>query len=54
MTSDGVNRPDGCCYPTSGAIELERANGELDVLRFGPECNDVTLDSESITLHDCL
>lgn len=53
-TSDGVNRPDGCCYPTSGSIELERSNGDLDVLRFGPECNAVTLDSESITLHDCL
>lgn len=54
VTSDGVNRPDGCCYPTSGSIELERSNGDLDVLRFGPDCNDVTLDSESITLHDCL
>jgi hypothetical protein len=54
VTSDGVNRPDGCCYPTSGSIELERSNGDLDVLRFGPNCNDVTLDSESITPRDCL
>jgi hypothetical protein len=54
VTSDGVNRPDDCCYPTSGSIELERSNGDLDVLRFGPGCNDVTLDSEKITLHDCL
>jgi hypothetical protein len=54
VTSDGVDRPDGCCYPTSGSIELERSNGDLDVLRFGPDCNDVTLDSESITPRDCL
>jgi hypothetical protein len=54
VTSDGVNRPDGCCYPTSGSIELERSSGDLDVLRFGPDCNDVTLDSESITPRDCL
>lgn len=54
VTSDGVNRPDDCCHPTSGSIELERSDGDLDVLRFGPECNDVTLDSEKITLHDCL
>lgn len=54
VTSDGVNRTDGCCYPTSGSIELERSNGDLDVLRFGPNCNDVTLDSESITPPDCI
>jgi hypothetical protein len=53
-TSDGVSRPDGCCHPTSGSIELERSNGDLDVLRFGPDCGDVTLNSESITLRDCL
>lgn len=54
VTSDGVNRPDSCCYPTSGSIELERSNGDLDVLRFGPKCNEVTLDSESITPGHCL
>jgi hypothetical protein len=54
VTSDGVDRPESCCYPTSGSIELERSDGDLDVLRFGPECNDVTLNSESITPHDCL
>lgn len=53
-TSDGVSRPDGCCHPTSGSIELERSNGDLDVLRFGPDCGDVSLNSESITVHDCL
>jgi hypothetical protein len=53
-SSTDLTRTDGCCYPTSGVIEVKRTSGDTDTWRFGPGCNDVSVNDERVTLDECL
>jgi hypothetical protein len=52
-SSNDLTRTQGCCYPTSGVIEIEQAGGETDTWRFGPDCAAVSLNDERVTLDEC-
>lgn len=52
VTLTGVTRvpPSVCTWPVSGTLERTTAEGTTQVLVYGPECGQATLDGEVITL----
>jgi hypothetical protein len=52
-SSDDLTRTEGCCYPTSGVIEIAQQGGETDTWRFGPDCGAVSVNDERVTLDEC-
>jgi hypothetical protein len=52
VTLAGIVRPprDVCPWPTGGTLTRTGADGTAQVLAFGPECGDATLDGAEISL----
>jgi hypothetical protein len=53
VTSVGLTRTEGCCYPTSGSLEVARSDGRDERWSFGPACGDVSVNGHKVTPADC-
>ena len=53
VTSVGLTRTEGCCYPTSGSLEVAHSDGRTQRWSFGPACGDVSVDGHAVTLAQC-
>jgi hypothetical protein len=53
VTSIGLTRAEGCCYPTSGSIEVARSDGDDERWSFGPSCGDVSVNGHKVSPPQC-
>jgi hypothetical protein len=52
VTSVGLTRTEGCCYPTSGSMDVARSEG-AERWSFGPGCGDVSVNGHEVTPAEC-
>jgi hypothetical protein len=52
-TSVGLTRAEGCCYPTSGSLDVSHSDGGAERWSFGPGCGDVSVNGHEVTPGDC-
>ena len=53
VTSVGLTRAEGCCYPTSGSIDVAHSTGNEQRWSFGPGCGDVSVNGHKVTPDEC-
>jgi hypothetical protein len=53
VSSVGLTRTEGCCYPTSGSLEVAHSDGRTQRWSFGPACGDVSVNGHDVTLASC-
>jgi hypothetical protein len=53
VTSVGLTRTEGCCYPASGSIEVAHSNGRNERWSFGPACGNVSVNGHDVALGSC-
>jgi hypothetical protein len=49
-----LTRSDGCCRPTSGTLQINGTGSSNALWSFGPECGDVSLNGNPVTVDECL
>ena len=49
----GLTRTEACCHPTSGTITITGSGRNTDVWRFGPDCGELDLNGDTVSLSEC-
>jgi hypothetical protein len=53
VTATEVTRAEGCCYPTSGSLDIVHTEGDSDHWTFAATCGDASVDGHDVTLDSC-